>query len=133
MHSKLFTTLVVAASVLLALVTLVPTRAEAQAPIAKVGGVEGATRKVQVRDWDGKLVEVEVPSQSLQAVQSSDGGQRGTTGGMAQDRGTLMTTVVAVDQQNNRVHVLTEAGKTVVLEMPAGDIQVGEKLALVVP
>jgi hypothetical protein len=131
MRSKLFTTLVVAVGVLLALGTLGPVRTDAQTPDAKVVGVEGATRKVQVRDWDGKLVEVEVPSQSLSAIESSNGGQRSTTSGMAQD--TLMTTVVAVDQQNNRVHVLTEAGRTIVLEMPAGNIQVGEKLALVVP
>ena len=133
MRCKPYTTLVVAVGVLLALVTLVPVRTGAEVSAARVVHVEGATRTVQVRDWDGKIVEVEVPSQSLQDIQRSDGGQRVTSSTMEQDKGTVMATVVAVDERNSRVKVLTQQGQTLVLETPAGDIQVGEKLSLVVP
>ena len=125
--------MVVIAGVLLALVTLVPVRAGAQAPTAKVVRVEGATNTVQVRDWDGKLVDVVVPSQSLEDIRADGAESRGPNRATGQGKGSVMATVVSIDQQNNRMRVLTQQGQTIVIEMPTRDVQVGEKLSLVVP
>jgi hypothetical protein len=94
--------------------------------------VEGATKTFQVRDMDGKMVEVEIPSQSFQDIKTTSDRTRHLSNPMAQADRTVPATVVAVDLPRNLVRVRTQYGQTVVLTTP-GDLQVGEQLTLVVP
>jgi hypothetical protein len=95
--------------------------------------VEGATTTYQVQDMGGRLVEVEVPSQSLADIQMSLPGPASGRGLSERSAGTISAQVVAVDTLANIVKVRTQVGQIIELAMPAKDLQIGERLTLVVP
>ena len=120
--------------VVVAVILLVAPRAFGQQPLrATVVHVEGAKQTWHVTDMHGKIVEVEVPSQSLVDIQASQEAQPGTSGPAGQGRGTVQATVVAVDTLTNRVKVQTQAGQVIELETSTKDRQIGEQLTLIVP
>jgi hypothetical protein len=129
MHSKPYTLLGVV-GLLLMLVALVPVNTFGAAGSADVTLVEGAANTFQVRDWDGQIVEVTLPSQSAQDIRTNNGSAGHTT---EQAGRTVRATVVSVDAQKQSVRVQTQYGQTIVLTTPIEDIQLGEEITLVVP
>ena len=120
--------------VVVAVILLVAPHAFGQQPLrATVVHVEGAKQTWHVTDMHGKIVEVEVPSQSLVDIQTSQEAQPGTSSPAGQGRGTVQATVVAVDTLTNRVKVQTQAGQVIELETAAKDRQIGEQVTLIVP
>ena len=119
--------------VVFAVTTLVSPNAFGQPLRATVVHVEGAVQTWHVTDMHGKIVEVEVPSQSIVDIQTSTEGQPGASGTSGQVTGTVLATVVAVDTLTNRVKVQTQAGQVIELETPAKDRQIGEQVTLIVP
>jgi hypothetical protein len=121
--------------VVFAVTTLVPPSAFGQPPPlrATVVHVEGATQTWHVTDKDGKIVEVQVPSQSIIDIQTSQEERPGTSGTSGQGAGTVLATVVAVDTLTNRVKVQTQAGQVIELDTSAKDRQIGEQVTLIVP
>ena len=115
------------------LVALVPGGTFGQTPHATVVRVEGATKTFQVQDRDGRMVEVELPAQSLVDIRTSPGGQMSARGATTSAAGTIPAQVVAVDTVTNTVKVQTQAGQIVELAMPTKDLQIGEPLTLVIP
>jgi hypothetical protein len=133
MYRKAYTILPLLAGLVCTLVALVPVNTWGEALPAGVVLVEGATKTFQVRDMDGKMVEVEIPSQSSQDIKTSRSDRAQPVGSpMARADRTVPATVVAVDLPRNLVRVRTHYGQTVVITTP-GDLQVGEQLTLVVP
>jgi hypothetical protein len=142
MHSKHYATLVLAVGVLFVAASL-PLAAERMAaqpggplPAAEIVSVEGATTTFQVRDYDGRVVEVAVPSRSFTDVRTSGTTQESISGPTAQPEKTVHATVEEIDKQKNTVRVRTQTNQTLVLGLPAETLvgmQVGEKLSLVVP
>jgi hypothetical protein len=104
---------------------LIDTRSEVVAqPRATIVSVEGATTTYQSIDRDGKVVTVQVPSQSSADIKGQDA------------QGNVQATVTAIDTTKNRMKVQTPAGQTIVLELsPAAltGIQVGDAFTLTVP
>ena len=100
---------------------------------ATVVHVEGAKQTWHVTDMHGKIVEVEVPSQSIVDIQTSQEERPGASGPSGQGTGTVLATVVAVDTLTNRVKVQTQAGQVIELDTPAKDRQIGEQVTLIVP
>ena len=119
--------------VVVAVTMLVSPSAFGQPLRATVVHVEGAKQTWHVTDMHGKIVEVEVPSQSLVDIQASQEAQPGTSGPAGQGRGTVQATVVAVDTLTNRVKVQTQAGQVIELATAAKDRQIGEQVTLIVP
>ena len=119
--------------VVVAVTMLVSPSAFGQPLRATVVHVEGAKQTWHVTDMHGKIVEVEVPSQSLVDIQTSQEAQPGTSGPAGQGRGTVQATVVAVDTLTNRVKVQTQAGQVIELDTAAKDRQIGEQVTLIVP
>jgi len=120
--------------VVVAVILLVAPHAFGQQPLrATVVHVEGAKQTWHVTDMHGKIVEVEVPSQSLVDIQTSQEAQPGTSGPAGQGRGTVQATVVAVDTLTNRVKVQTQAGQVIELDTAAQDRRIGEEVTLIVP
>ena len=119
--------------VVFAVTTLVSPSAFGQPLRATVVHVEGAKQTWHVTDMDGKIVEVEVPSQSVVDIQTSQEERPGASGTSGQDTGTVLATVVAVDTLTNRVKVQTQAGQVIELDTPAKDRQIGEQVTLIVP
>ena len=116
-----------------AVILLVAPRAFGQPLRATVVHVEGAKQTWHVTDMHGKIVEVEVPSQSLVDIQTSQEERSGASGTSGQVTGTVRATVVAVDTLTNRVKVQTQAGQVIELETAAKDRQIGEQVTLIVP
>jgi hypothetical protein len=100
---------------------------------ATVVNIKGAAETWRVTDWDGKIVEVQVPSQSIVNIQTSKEEQPGASGTSGQGIGTVLATVVAVDTLTNRVKVQTQAGQVIELDTSAKDRQIGEQVTLIVP
>ena len=100
---------------------------------ATVVNIKGAAEIWHVTDKDGKIVEVQVPSQSLIDIQTSKEEQPGASGTSGQGAGTVRATVVAVDTLTNRVKVQTQAGQVIELDTSAKDRQIGEQVTLIVP
>jgi len=119
--------------VVFAVTTLVSPSAFGQPLRATVVHVEGAKQTWHVTDMDGKIVEVEVPSQSIVDIQTSKEERPGASGPSGQGTGTVLATVVAVDTLTNRVKVQTQAGQVIELDTPAKDRQIGEQVTLIVP
>ena len=119
--------------VVFAVTTLVSPSAFGQPLRATVVHVEGAKQTWHVTDMHGKIVEVEVPSQSIVDIQTSKEERPGASGTSGQGTGTVLATVVAVDTLTNRVKVQTQAGQVIELETPAKDRQIGEQVTLIVP
>jgi len=138
MYSKSAVTFGVAFAVLFAAATLVMAAAQVsdQLPTAKIVEVEGATTTFQSRDWDGRLVEVEVPSREYSDIRTSGTTQANRSSMGGQYARTVSATVVAINQPSKSVTVQTQQNQMLVLQMPAGnlaDMQIGERLTLVVP
>jgi len=119
--------------VVCAVTTLVSPSAFGQPLRATVVHVEGAKQTWHVTDMDGKIVEVEVPSQSIVDIQTSKEERPGASNTSGQVTGTVLATVVTVDRLTNRVKVQTQAGQVIELETPAKDRQIGEQVTLIVP
>jgi hypothetical protein len=119
--------------VLCAVTLLVAPSALGQPLRATVLQVEGATQTWHVTDRDGKIVEVDVPSQSIVDIQTSQEQRPSASGLAGQVTGTVRATVVAVDTLTNRVKVQTQAGQVIELATPAKDRQLGEQITLIVP
>ena len=119
--------------VVFAVTTLVSPSAFGQPLRATVVHVEGAKQTWHVTDMDGKIVEVEVPSQSIVDIQTSKEERPGASNTSGQVTGTVPATVVTVDRLTNRVKVQTQAGQVIELETPAKDRQIGEQVTLIVP
>jgi len=119
--------------VVCAVTTLVSPSAFGQPLRATVVHVEGAKQTWHVTDMDGKIVEVEVPSQSIVDIQTSKEERPGASGTSGQVTGTVLATVVTVDRLTNRVKVQTQAGQVIELETPAKARQIGEQVTLIVP
>jgi len=95
--------------------------------------VEGAEQTWHVTDRDGKIVEVQVPSQSIIDIQTSQAERPGTSGTSGQVTETVLATVVAVDTLTNRVKVQTTTGQVIEHDTSAKDRQIGEQVTLSVP
>ena len=119
--------------VVFAVTTLVSPSAFGQPLRATVVHVEGAKQTWHVTDMDGKIVEVEVPSQSIVDIQTSKEERPGASNTSGQVTGTVLATVVTVDRLTNRVKVQTQAGQVIELETPAKDRQIGEQVTLILP
>jgi diaminopimelate epimerase len=119
--------------VVVTVTTLVSPSAFGQPLRATVVHVEGAAQTWHVTDKDGKIVEVQVPSQSVIDIQTSKEERPGASGTSGQGTGTVLATVVAVDTLTNRVKVQTKAGQVIELETSAKDRQLGEQVTLIVP
>ena len=120
--------------VVVAVILLVAPRAFGQQPLrATVVHVEGAKQTWHVTDMHGKIVEVEVPSQSLVDIQTSQEERSGASGTSGQVTGTVRATVVAVDTLTNRVKVQTQAGQVIELDTSTKNRQIGEQVTLIVP
>src|SRR5262245_5902356 len=120
--------------VLCAVTLLVAPSVLGQQPLrATVLQVEGATQTWHVTDKDGKIVEVDVPSQSSVDIQTSQEQQSKASGTAGPVTGTVQATVVAVDTRTNRVKVQTQAGQVIELATAATDRQIGEQVTLTFP
>jgi hypothetical protein len=132
MYRTAYITVPLLAGLVWTIVALVPVSTWGEALSAGVVRVEGATKTFQVRDMDGKMVEVEIPSQSAQDIKTGIDRARPMGSTVASAHRTVPATVVAVDLPRNLIRVRTQYGQTIVLSTP-GDVQVGEQLTLVVP
>jgi hypothetical protein len=119
--------------VVFAVTTLVSPSTFGQPLRATVVHVECAKQTWHVTDMDGKIVEVDVPSQSIVDIQTSKEERPGASGPSGQVTGTVLATVVAVDTLTNRVKVQTQAGQVIELDTSAKDRQIGEQVTLIVP
>src|SRR5262245_3602661 len=89
--------------VLCAVTLLVAPNALGQQPLrATVLQVEGAMQTWHVTDRDGKTVEVDVPSQAMVDIQTSQEERPSASGTSRPVTGTVRATVVAVDTLTNR-------------------------------
>ena len=77
----------------------------ADEPRMTIVAIEGATTTYQSIDRDGKVVTVQVPSQSIADIRGADA------------QGTVQATVTAIDMTNNQVTMQTSAGQTIVLDV----------------
>ena len=118
--------------VVFAVTTLVSPSAFGQPLRATVVHVEGAKQTWHVTDMDGKIVEVEVPSQSIVDIQTGPEERSGASGPTGQVTGTVRATVVAVDTLTNRVKVQTQAGQVIELDTSTKDRHIGEQVTLIV-
>ena len=119
--------------VVFAVTTLVSPSAFGQPLRATVLKVEGAQQTWHVTDMHGKRVVVEVPSQSIVDIQTSQEERPGASGTSGQGTGTVLARVVAVDTLTNRVKVQTQAGQVIELDTSTKDRQIGEQVTLIVP
>jgi Na+/H+ antiporter NhaB len=93
-------------------------------PSATIVAIEGATTTYHSIDQHGKVVTVQVPSQSAADIRGVDA------------RGHVQATVTAIDTTTNQVKVQTPAGQTIVLALsPAAlkSIQIGDAFTFTVP
>jgi hypothetical protein len=91
---------------------------------ATIVSVEGASTVYQTRDWNGQLVTVRVPAQTLADIKGEDA------------KGNLRATVTAIDPRANRVQVQTVEGQRILLAMAPDarkDLQVGATVLITVP
>src|SRR5258707_910467 len=83
--------------VVFAVTTLLSSSTFGQPLRATVVHVEGAKQTWHVTDMNGKIVEVDVPSQSIVDIKTSQAERPGASGPSGQGTGTVLATVVAVD------------------------------------
>lgn len=96
----------------------------ADQPNATIVAIEGATTTYHSIDRDGKVVTVQVPSQSAADIRGVDA------------QGQVQATVTAIDTTTNQMKVQTPAGQTIVLAMPAAAlrrVQIGDPFTFTVP
>jgi len=107
-----------------ALVLVGASSTAADQPSATLVAIEGATTTYHSRDRHGKVVTVQVPSQSATDIRGADA------------QGQVYATVTAIDMTTNQVKVQTPAGQTLVLAMPSTalrSIQIGDPFTFTVP
>ena len=95
----------------------------ADQPSATIVAIEGASTTYRSIDRHGKVVTVQVPSQSAADIRGADA------------QGQVHVTVTAIDTTTNQVKVQTPAGQTIVLAMlPASlrSIQIGDPFTFTV-
>jgi hypothetical protein len=95
----------------------------ADEPRATIVAIEGATTTYRSIDRDGKVVTVQVPSQSAADIRGADA------------QGQVYATVIAIDMTTNQVKVQTPAGQRIVLAMPPAalrSIQIGDPFTFTV-
>jgi len=95
----------------------------ADQPSATIVAIEGASTTYRSIDRHGKVVTVQVPSQSAADIRGADA------------QGQVHATVTAIDTTTNQVKVQTPAGQTIVLAMlPASlrSIQIGDPFTFTV-
>jgi hypothetical protein len=93
-------------------------------PSATIVAIEGATTTYHSIDRDGKVVTVQVPSQSAADIRGADA------------QGNVQATVTAIDMTTHQVKVQTPAGQTIVLALaPAAlqGLQIGDPFTFTVP
>jgi hypothetical protein len=78
---------------------------QANAPVATIVSVAGASTTYHTRDWNGKPVTVRVPSQSAADIRGKDA------------EGTVQAVITDVDPATQRVKVRTSEGQTITLAM----------------
>ena len=96
----------------------------ADQPSATIVAIEGASTTYRSIDRHGKVVTVQVPSQSAADIRGADA------------QGQVHATVTAIDTTTNQVKVQTPAGQTIVLAMPPAalrSIQIGDPFTFTVP
>jgi phage baseplate assembly protein gpV len=101
-----------------------PTPPQASAPSATIVSVEGASTTYHTRDWNGKTVTVQVPSQSAANIKGKDA------------EGTVRGTITAVEPAAQRVRVRTSENQTIVLAMAPGvlaGLKVGTPVIVTIP
>ena len=107
-----------------ALVIVGASSTAADPPSATIVAIEGATTTYHSRDRHGKVVTVQVPSQSAADIRGADA------------QGQVHATVTAIDTTTKQVKVQTPAGQTLVLAMPPAalrSIQIGDPFMFTVP
>jgi hypothetical protein len=93
-------------------------------PSVTIVAIEGASTTYRSQDRHGKVVTVQVPSQSAADIRGVDA------------QGNVQTTVTAIDTTKNQVKVQTPAGQTIVLAMPPAalqGLQIGAPFTFTVP
>ena len=93
-------------------------------PSATLVAIKGATTTYRSIDQHGKVVTVQVPSQSTADIRGADA------------QGNVHATVTAIDMTTNQVKVQTPAGQTIVLALaPAAlkGLQSGDSFTFTVP
>lgn len=122
MHAKLRMTLVLAFGVLVSMATCTwAAHTAGPLPSAMVVSPEDTTT-YSIRDMDGRMLRVEVPSLASPEVRVSDPRQ-----------GTVAATVMAIDGQTNQAKVRTQEGQTLVLHLPPEAVmgmRVGDRFTL---
>ena len=96
----------------------------ADEPSATIVAIEGATTTYHSIDRGGKVVTVQVPSQSAADIRGADA------------QGQVHATVTAIDTTTHQVKVQTPAGQRIVLAMPSAalrSIQIGDPFTFTVP
>ena len=91
---------------------------------AALVAIEGATTTYHSIDRHGKVVTVQVPSQSAADIRGADAQRQ------------VQATVTAIDTTTNQVKVQTPAGQTIVLAMPPAalrSVQIGDPFTFTVP
>jgi hypothetical protein len=93
-------------------------------PSVTIVAIEGASTTYRSQDRHGKVVTVQVPSQSTADIRGADA------------QGNVQATVTAIDTTKNQVRVQTPAGQTIVLAMPPAalqGLQIGAPFTFTVP
>ena len=124
MLSKLRITLIVALGVLFGVASLIQAASNtaAQPPSAAIVSPQDTTTTYHVRDMDGRIVTVQVPSMASPDLKVSN-----------PDEGTVRATVKAIDGEKNQVRVQTQAGQILVLHLSPESItsmRVGDEFTL---
>jgi hypothetical protein len=107
-----------------ALVIVGASSTAADQPSATLVAIEGATTTYHSRDRHGKVVTVQVPSQSVADIRGADA------------QGQVHATVTAIDTTTHQVKVQTPAGQRIVLAIPPAalrSIQIGDPFTFTVP
>ena len=125
MHYRSFFVFVMTVGGLVAAMTMGGAIHHAAAQVrATIVSIEGATTTYHSIDRDGKVIPVQVPSQSSTDLKGKDA------------QGTLQATVTAIDPSSNRATVQTPAGQTLVLALePAAltSLRMGETYTFQLP
>ena len=123
MLSKLRFTLIVALGVLFGVASLIQAASNTAAPPPSAAIVSPQdTTTYHVRDMDGRIVTVQVPSMASPNFKVSN-----------PDEGTVRATVKAIDGEKNQVRVQTQAGQMLVLYLSPESVvslRVGDEFTL---
>ena len=107
-----------------ALVVIGASSMAADQPSATIVAIEGASTTYRSIDRHGKVVTVQVPSQSAADIRGADA------------QGQVHATVTAIDTTTNQVKVQTPAGQTIMLALAPATLkglQIGDPFTFTVP